>query len=292
MGLELQNVTKSYDKTVLDGVSFKLTKGVYGLLGPNGAGKSTLIRAICDIEAPNAGKILYDGKRVSELGEAYRDILGYVPQKVGFYPDFTAKDFLKYMAIMKGIKEEDINKRVDEVLKLVNLTDTGKKKIKNFSGGMKQRLGIAQAILNDPKILILDEPTVGLDLEERMNFKQFVSEYASDRIVIFATHIVSDIEDIGNEILILKDGKIKAQASPEKLLTAVQGKIWDCECAKSEVTTLKKKYKISNTKVKGDRVELRMIANQKPMENAVPVEGTLQDLYLFLFESEQEKGSW
>lgn len=224
MGLELQNVTKSYDKTVLDGVSFKLTKGVYGLLGPNGAGKSTLIRAICDIEAPNAGKILYDGKRVSELGEAYRDILGYVPQKVGFYPDFTAKDFLKYMAIMKGIKEEDINKRVDEVLKLVNLTDTGKKKIKNFSGGMKQRLGIAQAILNDPKILILDEPTVGLDLEERMNFKQFVSEYASDRIVIFATHIVSDIEDIGNEILILKDGKIKAQASPEKLLTAVQGK--------------------------------------------------------------------
>ena len=286
MGLEIQNVIKIYDKKVLDGINCKLTEGVYGLLGPNGAGKSTLIRAICDIEAPTSGKILYDEKPISILGKNYREVLGYVPQKVGYYPDFTAEDFLNYMSIMKGIEKSDAKKRIKEVLKLVNLTDTGKKKIKNFSGGMKQRLGIAQAILNNPKILILDEPTVGLDLEERMNFKQFISEYSSGRIIIFATHIVSDIEDVGNEILILKEGKIKAQAAPEKLLTAIKGKVWDCELDRNEVSAVKKKYKVSNTKVKGDKVDVRLIANKKPMENAVLAEGSLQDLYLFLFENE------
>lgn len=286
MGLEIQNVIKIYDKKVLDGVNCKFTDGVYGLLGPNGAGKSTLIRAICDIEAPTSGKILYDDKSISILGKNYREILGYVPQKAGYYPDFTAEDFLDYMAIMKGIEKPDVKRRIKEVLKLVNLTDTGKKKIKNFSGGMKQRLAIAQAILNNPKILILDEPTVGLDLEERMNFKQFISEYSSGRIVIFATHIVSDIEDIGNEILILKDGKIKAQAAPERLISAIRGKVWDCEFDKNELNTIKKKYRVSNTKINGNKAKARLIANKKPVENAVPAEGSLQDLYLFLFGNE------
>ncbi len=286
MSLELQNLTKVYDKKVLDSVNCRMGKGVYGLLGPNGAGKSTMLRAICDIEPPTSGKVLYDGKPVSQLGEDYRDILGYVPQKVGYYPEFTAWEFLKYMAIVKGISEQERKKRIGEVLEMVNLRDTGKKKIKNFSGGMKQRLGIAQAILNRPKLLVLDEPTVGLDVEERMNFKQFVSEYASDRIVIFATHIVSDIEDIGNEILILKDGTVKAQASPEKLLQTIQGKVWAMECdAGEEMRSLKKRYRISNTKVKGKRVEVRLLSGKKPREDAVPVEGNLQDLYLFLFEN-------
>lgn len=286
MGLELKNVTKIYGKKVLNGVNCTLSHGVYGLLGPNGSGKSTLIRAICDIESPTSGSILYDGKPVSVLGEKYRDILGYVPQKVGFYPDFTAKEFLEYMAIMKGIPKTEVVRRVNEVLEVVSLQDTGKKKIKNFSGGMKQRIGIAQAILNKPKLLILDEPTVGLDLEERMNFKQFISEYSSDRIIILATHIVSDIEDIGNEILILKDGTLKAQASPEKLLQLLHGKVWECDCDKREMHEIKKKYKVSNTKVKGERVEARLLAAKKPMENAVSAEGNLQDLYLFLFEKE------
>ena len=284
MSLELRNITKVYDKKVLDNVNCRMVKGVYGLLGPNGAGKSTMLRAICDIEPPTSGTVLYDGKPVSQLGEDYRDLLGYVPQKVGYYPDFTAREFLKYMAIVKGIREEDRGKRIDEVLEMVNLRDTGKKKIKNFSGGMKQRLGIAQAIMGRPKLLILDEPTVGLDVEERMNFKQFISEYASDRIVVFATHIVSDIEDIGNEILILKDGTVKAQAPPEKLLQTIRGKVWAMECdAGEEVRDLKKRYRISNTKVKGNRVEMRLLSKKKPGENAVPVEGNLQDLYLFLF---------
>lgn len=165
----------------------------------------------------------------------------------------------------------------------VNLSDTGKKKIKNFSGGMKQRLGIAQAILNSPQILVLDEPTVGLDLEERMRFKQFVCDYASDRIVIFATHIVSDIEDIGDEILILKDGQIKAQAVPEKLLSAINGKVWECTCQKDEITALKKQYKISNTKRQDNNIEVRLIADKKPTDNAVLVDGNLQDAYLYFF---------
>ena len=283
MGLELKNITKKYDKQVLNNINLHLTEGVYGLLGPNGAGKSTLIRAICDIEAPSSGEVLYDGTPVSELGEDYRELLGYVPQKVGYYPDFTAKDFLMYMAIVKGLEKSACQKRIDEVLELVNLMDTGRKKIKNFSGGMKQRLGIAQALLNNPRILILDEPTVGLDLEERLNFKQFISEYASERIVVLATHIVSDIEDIGNEILILKNGTIKKQTSPEELLMEIEGKVWDCECDKNDAYTLKQKYKVSNTKIKSGTVSLRVIAEEKPIEGAVPAEGSLQDLYLYLF---------
>lgn len=283
MELELKNINKKYNKPVLNNINLYLTEGVYGLLGPNGAGKSTLIRTICDIEIPNSGKVLYNGTPVSELGEDYREMLGYVPQKVGYYPDFTARDFLMYMAFVKGLEKSTCKKRIDEVLELVSLKDTGRKKIKNFSGGMKQRLGIAQAILNNPQILILDEPTVGLDLEERLNFKQFVSEYASNRIVIFATHIVSDIEDIGNEILILKNGTIKEQTSPEKLLMQINGKVWDCACDRNEAHTLKQKFKISNTKVKGEIVNLRVIAEEKPIEGAIPAEGNLQDLYLYLF---------
>lgn len=290
MSLELQNIAKAYDQKVLENVNCRMEKGVYGLLGPNGAGKSTMLRVICDIEPPTSGKVLYDGQPVSQLGEDYREILGYVPQKVGYYPEFTAREFLKYMAIVKGIEEQEGKKRIDQVLEMVNLKDTGKKKIKHFSGGMKQRLGIAQAILNRPKLLVLDEPTVGLDVEERMNFKQFVSEYASDSIVIFATHIVSDIEDIGNEILILKDGTVKAQASPEKLLQNIRGRVWSMECdAGEEMRSLKKRYRISNTKVKGKRVEVRLLSEKKPGEDAVPVEGNLQDLYLFLFENGEKR---
>lgn len=281
MVLELRDIVKIYDKKILDDVNCKFISGVYGLLGPNGAGKSTMIRAICDLETPDSGKVLLDGKPISELDADYRSLLGYVPQKIGYYPDFTAKEFLKYMAVIKGLSKEESKKRIDEVLEQVNLSDMGLKKIKNFSGGMKQRLGIAQALLNRPQILILDEPTVGLDLEERMNFKQFVSEYSNNRIIIFATHIVSDIEDIGNEILILKEGKIKVQGTPEKLLSTIKGKVWECNCTKEEAVAIKKKYRVSNTKVKGNIVELRLIAYTQPTENAVLVNGSLQDLYLY-----------
>lgn len=228
MKLNLIDVNKNYKNKVLDGVSFELDKGVYGLLGPNGAGKSTLIRLICGIEEPDNGKILWNEEDIHTLDENYRDILGYVPQKIGYYPDFTAMKFMEYIAQLKGIPKDTRRKEISDALSLVNLSDTGKKKIKNFSGGMKQRLGIAQAILNHPQLLILDEPTVGLDIDERMNFKQFISGYAKDKIVLFATHIVSDIEDIGNEIILLKNGKIDQQGSLQALLELVQGKVWKC----------------------------------------------------------------
>ena len=286
MILELQNITKTYEnKVVLDNINCAFKNGVYGLLGPNGAGKSTMIRLICHLESPKSGKILLDGEPIGKLDARYRSLLGYVPQKAGYYPDFTAWEFLNYLGIMKGVSREEIKMRIYNSLAIVNLSDTGSKKIKNFSGGMKQRLCIAQAILNNPDILILDEPTVGLDLEERLQFKQFISEYADDRIVILATHIVSDVEDIGNEIVILSNGRIRMQSTPEELLSAIKGKVWDCVCSKEEFTVLKKKYRASTIKVKKNLVEIRVIADMKPTENAILAEGNLQDLYLSLVEN-------
>lgn len=287
MVLELKDVVKVYDKKILDNVNCTFKNGVYGLLGPNGAGKSTMIRLICNLDIPTSGEVLLDGVPIAELDARYRSILGYVPQKVGYYPDFTAREFLNYFSILKGIPKKETKTRIDEVLLQVNLSNTGLMKIKNFSGGMKQRLSIAQAILNNPNILILDEPTSGLDLEERMKFKQFISEYSDNRIVILVTHIVSDIEDIGNEIIILNDGKVKVQSAPEELLSTIKGKVWECTCTKEEAVYLKKKYSASNVKAKGSFVELRLIAVAQPTENAVLADGNIQDLYLSILEKDK-----
>lgn len=288
MKLNLIDVNKNYKNKVLDGVSFELDKGVYGLLGPNGAGKSTLIRLICGIEEPDNGKILWNEEDIHTLDESYRDILGYVPQKIGYYPDFTAMKFMEYIAQLKGIPKDTRRKEISDALSLVNLSDTGKKKIKNFSGGMKQRLGIAQAILNHPQLLILDEPTVGLDIDERMNFKQFISGYAKDKIVLFATHIVSDIEDIGNEIIMLKNGKIDQQGSLQALLELVQGKVWKCVATQEQAVELKKQYKVSNMRIEKENIELRIVSDDKPLPNAITVEGNLQDLYLYTYNTKSE----
>ena len=288
MFLELKDVSKAYDKKVLDSINIKMSKGVYGLLGPNGVGKSTLIRLMCNIESVTTGVITYGGEEIGLLDEKYREILGYVPQKTGFYEDFTAQEFLEYMAVMKGLAKVEAEEQIEKVLKLVNLTDVRNKRIKTFSGGMKQRVNIAQSLLNNPQILILDEPTVGLDLKERMNFKQFISEFASDRIVIFATHIVSDIEDIGSEIIIMKDGRIQAENTTDNLLKLVEGKVWEIECSKTELPALKKKGKVSNTRINGNDIILRLVADDKPCDFAKNVVGNLQDLYLHLFDAVSE----
>lgn len=289
MELDVQNIVKKYNSSsVIDNVSFTLHQGIYGLLGPNGSGKSTLIRMICGIEMPDSGKICLDGKEIGELDERYRDVLGYVPQKAGYYPDFTAERFLQYMAAVKGLEEKAAKERIREVLEIVELTNAGRKKIKHFSGGMKQRLCIAQGILNRPEILILDEPTVGLDLKERVNFKQFISEYASERIVIFSTHIVSDIEDIGNEIIFLKEGRVQIQGKPDELLSAIEGKVWECECTKAEADAIRRKYKVSNMRINSGQVNLRVVSEERPNGKAVIVEGDLQDLYLYFFDKPSE----
>lgn len=247
-----------------------------------------MIRLICGIEEPDNGKILWNEEDIHTLDENYRDILGYVPQKIGYYPDFTAMKFMEYIAQLKGIPKDTRRKEISDALSLVNLSDTGKKKIKNFSGGMKQRLGIAQAILNHPQLLILDEPTVGLDIDERMNFKQFISGYAKDKIVLFATHIVSDIEDIGNEIILLKNGKIDQQGSLQALLELVQGKVWKCVATQEQAVELKKQYKVSNMRIEKENIELRIVSDDKPLPNAITVEGNLQDLYLYTYNTKSE----
>lgn len=205
MELAIDRLTKQYkNKIAVDRVSIKLKPGVYGLLGANGAGKTTLMRMICDIQNPTSGQIKYNGTDIKELGEDYRQVLGYLPQDFGYYPDFTAYDFLMYIAALKGLSKEKAEMRVNELLQIVNLENEKKQKVKTFSGGMKQRLGIAQAMLNNPKILILDEPTAGLDPKERVKFRNLISSFSQDKIVILSTHIVSDIEFIADEIIVMK----------------------------------------------------------------------------------------
>lgn len=209
MELKTVGLTKRYGpKTAVDRLSVTLTSGVYGLLGSNGAGKTTLMRLICTVQEPTSGKILLDGEPVREIGEEYRSLLGYLPQHFGYYPDFTALDFLLYMAAVKGLPDRAAKKRARELLEAVGLAGESRRKVKTFSGGMKQRLGIAQAMLNDPKILILDEPTAGLDPKERVRFRSLIAGLGKDTIVLLSTHIVSDVEKIADHMLMMSEGRI------------------------------------------------------------------------------------
>ena len=215
MELIIDRVSRQYkNKIAVDRISLKLHKGVHGLLGANGAGKTTLMRMLCGILKPTGGTITFDGIDVSE--ESYRAILGYLPQDFGYYPEFSAADFLLYLAALKGIPKDRAKRKTRELLELVSLSDVSRKKIKTFSGGMKQRLGIAQALLNDPKLLILDEPTAGLDPQERVRFRNLIEELGKDNIVLLSTHIVSDIEHIADQVLIMKDGQLIYQGKWEE----------------------------------------------------------------------------
>ena len=224
MELKLDNVVKKYrDFAAVDGITLTMTSGVYGLLGLNGAGKTTMMRMICTLMRPSSGTIRYDGKDIFELNDSYRDILGYLPQDFGYYPEFTVKDYLMYISALKGMKTAVAKNRVKELLQEVGLVKASSKKMKQLSGGMKRRVGIAQAILNDPKILILDEPTAGLDPMERIRFRNLIGKLAETRIVLLSTHIVSDIEAIANQILLMKDGKIIQSGTKEQLCARVEG---------------------------------------------------------------------
>lgn len=207
MELFIDRLTKQYqNKIAVDRISLRLNTGIYGLLGANGAGKTTLMRMVCGILKPTSGTITFDGIDVSE--ERYRSMLGYLPQDFGYYPEFTGEDFLLYMAALKGMRKPQARRKTVELLKLVSLHDVAKKKIKTYSGGMKQRLGIAQALLNQPKILVLDEPTAGLDPKERVRFRDLIKDLGKDSIVLLSTHIVSDIEHIADDILMMKSGQL------------------------------------------------------------------------------------
>lgn len=291
MELQLQHLCKQYgEKRAVNDVTATLSPGVYGLLGANGAGKSTLMRMICGVLKPTSGCIRLNGKTIEDLGERYYAQLGYMPQDFGFYPNFTAREFMRYMAAVKGIDRRKVKSRTEELLHMVNLTEAADKKVKSYSGGMKQRLGIAQAMLNNPHILILDEPTAGLDPKERVRFRNIISAFAQDRIVILSTHIVSDVEFIAEEIIMMKSGEIIHFGKPQEITSEIDGQVWECTVPTAHAEKCAAAFNTSNLR-NTDRGEtvLRIIADHPPMENAIPIRPNLEDLYLYYFKGDAEK---
>ena len=289
MELQLQHLHKKYGtKAAVDNVSINLNPGVYGLLGANGAGKTTLMRMICGVLKPTSGNIRLDGKTIQELGEQYYTHLGYMPQDFGFYSDFTAREFMLYMAAVKGLNKKSAKIRTEELLELVNLRDVSDKKIKSFSGGMKQRLGTAQAELNDPDILILDEPTAGLDPKERVRFRNIISDFAKDKIVILSTHIVSDVSYIADIILMMKQGKILLQEPMAMVTDSIRGKVWEIQEDEREAAKYSQNLRVVNLHHEGNQVHLRIVEDNAPAPDARSVEPSLEDLFLYHFSEDMQ----
>ena len=285
--LELINLQKRFkDKMAVQSLNLCLGHGVYGLLGENGAGKTTLMRMICGILQPSQGSILCDRMEIGQMGSAYRSLLGYLPQDFGYYEDFTAYRFLNYMAALKALPEEYAKNRIDELLELVDLTAVKNKKLKTFSGGMIRRIGIAQALLNNPEILVLDEPTSGLDPKERVRFRNIISSLGKNRIVILSTHIVSDVEYIADWIMIMKNGKMVRTGTEAEIAEEVKDCVWKCVVSEQEAEELNKKYIVSNLKNQGEQVELRIVSKEKPIAEAQRQEVTLEDIYLYCIQND------
>lgn len=284
MKLTIQNVMKTFgEKRAVNDVSLELISGVYGLLGPNGAGKTTLMKLIVDILTPSAGRITLDGVDITELGAAYRDKLGYMPQEIGVYKNFSAKKFLKYIAALKGLSGREAESKVSELLELVGLKDVANKRLGGFSGGMLRRIGIAQTLLNDPQILILDEPTAGLDPQERIRFRNILSELSGNRIVLISTHIVTDMEFIAGQIILLKDGAVLRMDHTENLIRTVEGKVWSAVLTHEQFNSIKQLYSIGNVMQRSDGMEVRIISDKKPLEQAKPIQPILEDVYTYYF---------
>lgn len=290
MKLEIRHVTKRYrDKMAAADVSLTLTAGVWGLLGANGAGKTTLMRMLTGILRPTEGQILCDGVEIGALGAAYRAKLGYLPQEFGFYPEFTVQDYLEYMAALKGLPRAEAARQIDALLERVSLAEVRRKKIVKLSGGMKRRVGIAQALLNDPEILILDEPTAGLDPGERVRFRNLLSEFAQERIVLISTHIVSDVEYIAAENAVMKDGKIIAVDTTEGLVQQIEGKVWQGSAPAGELPRWEHRLQVVNLRNEPDgTVTLRYLAEAAQLPGSIPARPKLEDLYLWLFPEETE----
>lgn len=288
--LQTENLTKRYrEQTAVRDVTLTLGPGVYGLLGANGAGKTTLMRMLCGILEPSAGTVRYGGADIARLGEDYRALLGYLPQDFGFYPDFTGPEFLRYIAALKGLTRAETARRIPALLEQVGLADAGKKKLRAYSGGMRQRLGIAQAMLNDPQVLILDEPTAGLDPRERVRFRNLIADYAKGRTVLLSTHIVSDVEAIADEILLMKAGRIEQTGTVPALADTVRGKVWTLHTDAATAARLEAVYNVANLRHEDGGVELRLITADPPA-GARPAAPTLEDVYLWHFAGEGDRG--
>lgn len=282
MELQVAHLYKSYGrKEALQNINFTLQKGIYGLLGENGAGKSTLMRMMATVDFPTKGTIRYDGKDIFSMDEKYRGLIGYMPQNYSVYPGFTARDFLEYMGVLKGIPKHRLKVRINEVLEFVNLSDVAGKKVKTFSGGMKRRIGIAQAIINEPDILIFDEPTAGLDPTERIRFSNIISDMAKDKIILLSTHIVSDIEAIANELVVMKKGNILKTGNVDEIVRTVKGQVWETVISHDIYQKLRKDRAVIHLKQMGKEVQVRFVGEQYQDVNNCQVEPTLEDYYIF-----------
>lgn len=291
MELKVENLSKTYGRggvQALSAVNFTLQPGVLGLLGPNGAGKSTLMRILATITRPSSGSVAWNGADIATQPDALREVLGYLPQDFGVYPNLSAIEFLDYLAAVKGIPAAASRKRIGELLDLVNLADAAKRPLGGYSGGMRQRVGIAQALLNDPQLLIVDEPTAGLDPEERVRFRNLLSELSGERIVILSTHIVSDVEAVATDIAILAHGQLLALGAPEALLGAVAGKVWQVVVPSAELNGLRASFLISSTAHRSDGVHARVIADSAPPTASRLLEPTLEDAYLFTLAKQRQ----
>ena len=291
MRLVMEHLSKQFkNRIAVESIDTELREGVYGFLGANGAGKTTLMQMICGIIEPTAGEVKIIGENNIQMGERFRDMLGYLPQEFGYTPGFTANDFMLYIASIKGLPPRFAKRKTKELLKLVNLEKDAGRKIRTFSGGMKRRLGIAQALLNDPKILILDEPTAGLDPKERAYFRNIIAEMSKDKIIIISTHIVSDIEYISDQVLIMKKGKFILQGPADELLKEVKNEVWSCRVPNNQWSNFERTHCIANSHVMKEVIEARVISTSSPIEGAIIVEPTLEDLYLKLFSDELQEG--
>ncbi|GAA0077438.1 ABC transporter ATP-binding protein [Clostridium sp. CTA-5] len=281
--LSIKNVSKKYsnDFTALSNFNLKLDGGVIGLLGANGAGKSTLMKMIATVSKPSEGIIAWKGHDIHKNGDELRHDLGYLPQSFGVFPNLTAVEFLKYMAALKGLNMKKATTRISELIDLLNLNEVANRRIGNYSGGMKQRIGIAQALLNDPKIIIFDEPTVGLDPNERMNFRNLINSLSKDKLIILSTHIVSDVESSAEKIVLMNKGKLICFCKNEELLNSLEGNVWEYLTQKSELEDIKNKYITGNIIRRNEGMVVRIISETKPKSDAVNVQPTLEDAYIY-----------
>ena len=288
MELLLDNLCKDFGgNTAVAGITAVLEPGIYGLLGANGAGKTTLLRMICGVLKPTAGQVRLDGIPIDALGAAYRDKLGYLPQEFVGYPQYSARDFLLYMAVLKGMTRSQAVPKIQELLSMVRLQEVANKKLRAFSGGMRRRLGIAQALLNDPDILILDEPTSGLDPKERVHFRNILEGYAQQKIVLLSTHIVSDLEAIAHKVFLMKDGRFQTQGTVSELLQQAKGYVWELTVPSREAEAWQARVTVANLRFESNSVTLRILADAKPAPAARPCTPTLEDLYLLYFPEEE-----